>query len=103
LNAIPAAKDDQLWGERQELVERRLSKRLKTFGRPFLGPLNRAQKQGAGLAFSVYNHAFFAVALDGKAIAGIRMKFHAWEFLKKGQFCGQIIGFPKRQHPSEGF
>jgi hypothetical protein len=65
--------------------------------------LNRAQKQGAGLAFSVYNHAFFAVALDGKAIAGIRMKFHAWEFLKKGQFCGQIIGFPKRQHPSEGF
>jgi hypothetical protein len=35
------------------------------------------------LAFSVHNHAFFAVALDGEAIAGIRMKFHAWKFLKR--------------------
>ncbi|MEY3116440.1 MAG: hypothetical protein RL629_259, partial [Pseudomonadota bacterium] len=83
--------------------ERRLGERLKVFSRPFLGSLNRAQKQGADLAFSVHNHAFFAVALDGEAITGIRMKFHACEFLKKGQFCGQIIGFPKRQHPSEGF
>jgi hypothetical protein len=31
------------------------------------------------------------------------MEFHAVLFLKKGQFCGQIIGFPQRQHPSEGF
>ena len=102
-DAFTTAKKDQLGAEGQKFVKRRLGEIFEALGRPFLGSFNRAQKQGADLGYSVDDHAFIAVTLNGVCVAGIGMEFHALVFLKNGQFCGQIIGFPKRQHPSEGF
>ncbi len=102
-DAFATAKNDQFGTEGQQFVKGRLGEVFEGVGRPFLWSLNRAQNQGAALQLSIDDHTFIAVTLNGVGVAGIRMEFHALEFLKKSQFCGQIIGFPKRQHPSEGF
>ena len=102
-DAFTTAKNDQFGTEGQQFVKGRLGEVFKGVGRPFLRSLNRAQNQGAALQLSIDDHTFIAVTLNGVSVAGIGMEFHALVFLKNGQFCGQIIGFPKRQHPSEGF